>query len=240
MAYAAFLSKHSVQRAPRVLRRRSVAASKRLRSVTRPKQARSEETLVRLLDAAEKLLVERGLSAVSVTDIAAAAGSSVGGFYARFKDKDELLRALHEREQRHFQQAIAAAVDPERWAEQPLKLMIERAMQVFFARVSGRLKLTAAFLESAARRPEQWAHAVTIRREVVDSIAELLARRAEEVAHPDPPFAIRFAIYQLLAFVNQRALYTRLDAPSVSDLSDERVREELTRSLCRYLGLEAP
>ena len=68
-----------------------------LSSVCRPKQARSEQTLHRLLDAAEELIQEKGLADVSVPEIVRRAGSSVGGFYARFKDKDELLQALEER-----------------------------------------------------------------------------------------------------------------------------------------------
>src|SRR5687767_2904644 len=68
-----------------------------LRSVAKPKQARSEDSLRRLLDAAESLLDERSFGDVSIADIAKRARSSVGGFYARFRDKDELLLALHER-----------------------------------------------------------------------------------------------------------------------------------------------
>jgi AcrR family transcriptional regulator len=68
-----------------------------LASVSVPKQARSEQTLIRLLDAAESLIRDKGLGAVSVPEIVSRAGSSVGGFYARFKDKDELLLALEER-----------------------------------------------------------------------------------------------------------------------------------------------
>ena len=85
-----------------------------LRSVTAPKQARSAATLQRLLDAAEDLIAEKGLRDVSIPDIVARAGSSVGGFYARFKDKDELLRALEERflgEMREILDELAALAE---------------------------------------------------------------------------------------------------------------------------------
>jgi len=209
-----------------------------LRTVARPKQARSEETLERLLDAAEALIIDKGLANVSIAAIARKAGSSVGGFYARFKDKDELLRTLHEREQRRFQASMGALVDPESWAEQPLATMIERALQIFFARLEGRQKLAAAFLEGAARNPERWAHAVEFRRMVVDSFGKLLATRQDEIDHPDPERAIRFAIHQVLAIVDQRALFTHVSGSTANDLSDAELRDELTRSLCRYLGVE--
>jgi AcrR family transcriptional regulator len=60
-----------------------------------------EQTLQRLLDAAEKLIARKGLDAASVEDIAAAAGYSRGAFYSNFKSKDdlfiELLRRDHHR-----------------------------------------------------------------------------------------------------------------------------------------------
>ena len=77
----------------------------RLETVARPKQARAERTLHRLLDAAEGLIEERGLGDVSIPEIVRRARSSVGGFYARFRDKNELLRAL---EERFFQRAAPA------------------------------------------------------------------------------------------------------------------------------------
>src|SRR6185436_14876416 len=68
-----------------------------------PKQQRSRQTLTRLLDAAEALLDENGLDAATVPAIAERAGVSVGVVYRRFRNKDELLRAVYER---FFQRAL--------------------------------------------------------------------------------------------------------------------------------------
>ena len=65
-----------------------------LRSVAQPKQARSQKSMARLLEAAASLIERHGFDRVSVAEIARKAGSSVGGFYSRFRDKDELLRTL--------------------------------------------------------------------------------------------------------------------------------------------------
>ncbi|MBO6936275.1 MAG: TetR/AcrR family transcriptional regulator [Deltaproteobacteria bacterium] len=213
-------------------------SGKALRTVAQPKQARSEETLERLLDAAESLIKAKGLANVSIAALARKAGSSVGGFYARFKDKDEMLRTLHEREQRRFHASIAQLVEPAVWADQPLGLMIERSLHLFFARLEGRQKLAAAFLESAARNPEQWAHAIEFRRMVVDAFVKLLALRKEEIDHPDPEQAIRFAIHQVLATADHRALFAHMGGPDESHLSDAELRDQLTLSLCRYLGVD--
>lgn len=60
-----------------------------------------DQTTQRLLDAAQKLIAKKGLSAASVEDIAAAAGYTRGAFYSNFSSKSdlfiELLRRDHEK-----------------------------------------------------------------------------------------------------------------------------------------------
>ncbi|MGH8259266.1 MAG: TetR family transcriptional regulator, partial [Steroidobacteraceae bacterium] len=58
------------------------------------KQARSRKTRDALIAAAWKLLRARSWQEISIAEIAAAAGSSVGALYSRFKDKEALLEAL--------------------------------------------------------------------------------------------------------------------------------------------------
>jgi AcrR family transcriptional regulator len=58
------------------------------------KQMRGRRSRDRLLNAGQKLVASRPFDALSVADIARAAGCSVGAFYLRFRDKDTFLRAL--------------------------------------------------------------------------------------------------------------------------------------------------
>jgi AcrR family transcriptional regulator len=59
--------------------------------------AKSEQTRGRILDAACRLFNERGTAAVSTNHIAAEAGLSPGNLYYHFADKQEIIRALHDR-----------------------------------------------------------------------------------------------------------------------------------------------
>jgi AcrR family transcriptional regulator len=59
--------------------------------------AKSKLTRGRILDAALRLFNERGTAAVSTNHIAAAAGISPGNLYYHFADKQEIIRALHDR-----------------------------------------------------------------------------------------------------------------------------------------------
>lgn len=57
-------------------------------------QARSRETVARLLEAAERLVEEEGPDALTTTAVAARAGVSPASLYRFFADRDELFDAL--------------------------------------------------------------------------------------------------------------------------------------------------
>lgn len=59
-----------------------------------PQQVRSQETVDRILLAADHEIGERGLAGASTTRIAARAGLSVGALYRFFHDKEEIADAL--------------------------------------------------------------------------------------------------------------------------------------------------
>lgn len=59
-------------------------------------QARSRATRARLLAAAESVFAEKGYDGAKISDIAEAAGCSVGAVYFRFKDKSALFSAIAE------------------------------------------------------------------------------------------------------------------------------------------------
>lgn len=60
-------------------------------------QARSRKRVEAILDATERLVVERGVEAVSTREIARASGVPVASLYQYFADKEGVLLALAER-----------------------------------------------------------------------------------------------------------------------------------------------
>ncbi|MCV2352442.1 TetR family transcriptional regulator [Paucibacter sp. Y2R2-4] len=65
--------------------------------MARKTKQEAEETRTRLLDAAEMLFQQRGVSRCSLQDIAQAAGVTRGAVYWHFQDKAELFNAMMER-----------------------------------------------------------------------------------------------------------------------------------------------
>ncbi|WP_246019065.1 TetR/AcrR family transcriptional regulator [Saccharothrix australiensis] len=59
-----------------------------------PQQARSRESLHKVLAAAEHVLAHRGIEEFTVAAVAEQAGMSVGAIYRRFSGKDQLLHAV--------------------------------------------------------------------------------------------------------------------------------------------------
>lgn len=82
---------------------------------TRPKAERRAS----LLDAAERLLVERGISRLTVEEVTTAAGVSKGTFYLYFSTKDDVIASLRERYATRVlqrQEAVVSRLAPADWA----------------------------------------------------------------------------------------------------------------------------
>jgi AcrR family transcriptional regulator len=208
-----------------------------LRTVAGPKQARSERTLQRLLDAAEALIKEKGHAAVSIPEIARRAGSSVGGFYARFRDKQELLRALEERHFIELSQRLEALADARRWENAPTSRIVEAAVMELVNSTRERRHMIAAFLVRAIEDPVIREGGLRFRRTVEERISALLLTRRAEMNHPNPAVAIDLGIQTAFALMQQHVLIEETQACGHA-LSDEELQRELTTMFLRYVGIE--
>ena len=216
---------------PKHERQRSV-----LRSVAAPKQARSEETLYRILDAAEALISEKGLADASIPEIVRRAGSSVGGFYARFRDKNELLRALEERFFNELSLMVDELSDPERWTEASLPDIARSLVAELVGTFRERQALIAVFTFRASYDPEFIADSLRFRQSVSRRIVALILTRVDEIAHPEPPLAIDFCVQLAFSLMHQVVVFGEVRADERT-LSDTRLEQEITRNFLAYLGV---
>ena len=214
-------------------------ATIQLETVSGPKQARSERTLQRLLDAAEALINEKGHFAVSIPEIARRAGSSVGGFYARFRDKNELLRALEERHFIELLQRVEALADARRWANAPTIAIVQAAVAELVASTRQRRHMIAAFLVRAVEDPVIREGGLRFRRRVEERLRAVLLPRRAEMSHPDPALAIDLGIQTAFALMQQHVLIEETEAGG-HRLSDDELRRELATLFLRYIGIDQP
>lgn len=85
---------------------------------TKPPEVRRNE----LMDAAERLFLEKGVGTTSVDEIVAAADVAKGTFYVHFPSKEHLLAALQQRFVTSFADLVQAAMDIRRTNDWPGRL----------------------------------------------------------------------------------------------------------------------
>jgi len=206
----------------------------RLETVAPPKQARSERTLHRLLDAAEALIERNGLAEVSVPEIARRARSSVGGFYARFRDKNELLRALEERFFCEQRVRLERLTKPETWGDMSVASIVRACMRELVEVFRERRELIRAFVARAVVDVEFRGEALRFEREVADKVGALLLTRPGAIGHPRPEPAVALGVGIVFGSMIAAVLFG--DTSHVfARLSDEEAADELARNFLGYL-----
>ena len=81
-----------------------------------PKQARSERTLHRILDATEALLETQPFERLSIQEITRRAGIATGSFYTRFESKAAVLEVLFDRYLQDTERIVEEATGGDRWS----------------------------------------------------------------------------------------------------------------------------
>lgn len=97
-----------------------------------PQQVRSRATRDAIVEAAARIISERGLDGFSTNAVAERAGVSIGSLYQYFPNKDALMVALIKRQQARQLATLADAIDtlPERVTlAQAVRRLVQAAMQ---------------------------------------------------------------------------------------------------------------
>lgn len=207
-----------------------------LELVNAPQQRRSQKTLEKLLDAAEALIVEGGLEAVTVPAVVKRAGSSVGSFYARFPDKEALLGTLHKRA---CEQTIATAdqvLDPERWRTASVEAIVAGLVEFAVRLFGSQRSVMAAFQRALASDPEFAARRATNGVELGKRAIVLLLPHAARFGHEEPLIAIPMALRFVTATLEQHNTMSSSGRAELA-VSEETLVRELTRMALAYLDV---
>ena len=203
--------------------------------VREPRQARSIETYNRLLDAAEEILLTASFDDTPIAAIAARANVTIGAFYARFRDKEALLRRLEERMNEDF---LTLNTESDRDLEHVtfdgMILSHHRRLISVYRRRRGIAR--ALVLRSRADAP--------LRRRIerlnardLPVFARAIRKRAQ-IEHPHPDRAIQFALVAARSICREVILFCE-SWPGTKPVSDDELARELTRQFLGYLGIRA-
>jgi AcrR family transcriptional regulator len=199
-----------------------------------PQQHRSQETLDRILDAAEQVLDAKSFSEATLAEIMERAGVTVGAFYRRFPDKDALLHLLDERFFSELYARADATLDPSLWNNAPLSAIVAgfvaQAAELYRAR-RGLLRSlflrarTDPLIADSARRAN--AH-------LIEKLSALLMQRAGEIRHPDPRRAIELGFMVIVGALREMLLFGEV-WPSPNATTHADIAAELSRVYLAYL-----
>lgn len=197
-----------------------------------PRQERSRERLERVLDAAEELVREGGVSAMSIGAVSERAQTSVGALYSRFDDKRALLHAVHVRFIARTAASVAAAAAPERWEGRTLAEVVDGIVPLAVLAIRGNAGLIRAFMLASLEDPVMRERAELATRQGMAAVIGLLAERRAEIADRDPEAAADFAM-RLAAATAQHSLIFAQPTPRAYD--DEELAQRLASAVKRYL-----
>jgi AcrR family transcriptional regulator len=205
----------------------------------RPKQNRSERTSERIIAAALDLFSKKPFEEVSVGDIARKARVSIGGFYARFESKETLLSWFdehfldREKEQRTLQ------FREDRWKGKSIAEVVEAYLKRGASYLRKYKPLLSRITLNVRSGPEskELKRAREFNAAVHKSFIDLLMSRKKEICHPDPDFAITFALMAVTAAMREQILFGERHLNPV-DVSDTKLIQELTRMFLSYIQSE--
>lgn len=143
-----------------------------------PKQARAQQRVSRILDAAEDLFVEVGFDAATTNQIAARANASIGSLYEFFPNKQALAQALADRYVEQLGALIEERmVNEPAWTGEQLVDSIVNALDGFWRRHPAVVPL----LRGALGAPALTAAGEQLRLALVGHIEAILLERRRDV-----------------------------------------------------------
>jgi AcrR family transcriptional regulator len=176
-------------------------------SVRPPKQRRSQESLERVLEAATELLEEQGFDAFTVQDVSRRSGVSVGAIYARFGNKESLLRAVHRHAMEAIQPEHEAVAAADASPNTPVRDVIVAAVRTVAEIFRGNEKLLRAFMHLGAvddeisRRGSEGS--IDLSRQFA---ATVLAHR-DQLTHQDPETGVDVAFRMAYCTFARQVMY---------------------------------
>lgn len=166
----------------------------------KPRQARSQERVERILDTAEGLFIAEGYTATTTSAIASRAQVPIGSLYQFFPDKAAILQALAQRYGESLHQQLVA-LDEAELAALPLSAYVDQLIDTtdrFFTENPG---YHAIFMEAQGTVRELEQIEASADAQLMQELARSLAKRDASLYSAD---------YEAIAFVLVKAIGTLL------------------------------
>ncbi|MFD9962377.1 TetR/AcrR family transcriptional regulator [Amycolatopsis sp. NPDC058986] len=193
-----------------------------------PQQARSRESLQKVLAAAEHVLADGGIEEFTVAAVAERAGMSVGAIYRRFSGKDQLLYAVKDQLLGQLETAVGEALRSPAPGLDGVVGAFAHALARTFTRHD---RIFPELLDG--QRAEGRDRGLQALAAIQDAFVEAVQPCREEVRRPDRARAVRMAARTMIGSCVHRAATCRFWSDG---LSWTRWATETTEMTLAYLG----
>lgn len=197
-------------------------------------QNRSRAKQDALITSGIRMLEERDYNSLSIAELTAANGVSVGAFYARFAGKDAYFNALQAQVFSDVAAEAATRFAAPAWAGQPARAVLDAFVTFFVALVRRHRGVIFAALQQETSHPTAW---TPVRKSGAAVAAPFIAALGPKLTHLPPAqrsARAGFAVQVLYGTLINAVLHD----PGPLALSDSRLAGELQRLLAAYLGLD--
>jgi AcrR family transcriptional regulator len=206
-----------------------------------PQQARSRESLRKLLRAAAEVLGQHGVEGTTIPRIAAHAGLTPGAIYRRFSDKDALLETVILGILERQDERLRTGLTPEMAAQIPLPVFAEQlvhSLVVSYRANAGLMRAMRQFVQSRVDT-EFWKKACKLEIRSYERLVALFLANAKEIRHPEPKMAVSLGMMMVISTLHELVLNTSeiKQWKGLLPQDDRALKNELTRAFLRYLGV---
>ncbi len=200
------------------------------------KQKRSSATREAFLDAMERAMETKPIELIGIADLAALAGKSVGAFYTKFKDKDELLDAVLDRYEEERASEEDSSFLPGKWKGIGLRERVDAVAKISVGEFRKRRGLFLAYEHRANSRPIPPPLEERMKiRPLYDLVADLLSESRSEIRHADPERAARFAFFMLTSLCSRSILHGTDSHATTLAMSDDELAHRASAAMFAYL-----
>lgn len=161
-----------------------------------PRQARGQQRVAQILDAAELLFAEQGYEGATTNAIAAHAGVPIGSIYQFFPNKEAILHGMVAR----YRAEAAALLDATLAADLPLGDLIDRLLNTVVEFGAQRIGFTRMVLQTGGQ-PQLAAAAANLQADLAARVEGLLASRAPHLSPERRRLTAEVALRAVLALL---------------------------------------
>jgi AcrR family transcriptional regulator len=206
--------------------------------VNEPRQRRSRETRDRLLQATAELLEERTFEDLTIQQIAARAGCSVGAFYGRFESKDAILPRLLEAHYEEMEREVDAVFGPGAWDGASLARRVDAVVDHLLSVAQRQPGLIRTLVLRNYQRPETIPASIrAAARRVLARLHAVLGEGRPQAARRAGTVPVEVGLLMVVAAIRERVVLAGATHASTLSTSSEVLAAELKRALLAYLTL---